>query len=169
MHFNIDWSRNLLLYSKPSSPSGNKIDIYLYFYLNYFCILFFNPEYLEYILAYKWKKSCKRKLLRVLWTNLASITKASHIWAPENWSFLTLVLEKILESFLDSYEIKPVNPKEINPEYSLEGLMLKLKLQYSGHLTQRVYSLEKTPTLRKIEDRRKRGQRGWDDWMASLT
>ena len=45
---------------------------------------------------------------------------------------------------MDSKEIKPVNPKEINPEYSLEGLMLKLKLQYFGHLMQRVNSLEKT-------------------------
>ena len=49
------------------------------------------------------------------------------------------MLKKTLESSLDSKEIKPVNPKEINPEYSLEGLMLKLKLklQYSGHLMQR--------------------------------
>ena len=47
---------------------------------------------------------------------------------------LTVVLEKTLESPLDCKEIKPVSPKEINPEYSLEGLMLKLKLQYFGHL-----------------------------------
>ena len=47
---------------------------------------------------------------------------------------LSVVLEKTLESPLDSKEIKPVNPKEINPEYSLEGLMLKLKLEYFGHL-----------------------------------
>ena len=45
-----------------------------------------------------------------------------------------MVLEKTLESSLDSKEIKPVNPKEINPEYSLEGLMLKLKHQYFGHV-----------------------------------
>ena len=45
-----------------------------------------------------------------------------------------MVLEKTLESPLDFKEIKSVNPKEINPEYSLEGLMLKLKLQYFGHL-----------------------------------
>ena len=48
--------------------------------------------------------------------------------------------------------------KEINPEYSLEGLMLKLKLQYLGHLMQRAASLEKTPMLEKIEGRRRRGQ-----------
>ena len=47
-------------------------------------------------------------------------------WAPKNWCFRTVVLEKTLESPLDYKEIKPVNPKEINPEYSLEGLMLKL-------------------------------------------
>ena len=50
--------------------------------------------------------------------------------------------------------------KEINPEYSLEGLMLKLKLQYFGHLTQRAASLEKTLMLGKIEGRRRRGGRG---------
>ena len=49
-----------------------------------------------------------------------------------------MVLEKILESPLDSKEIKPVNLKEISPEYSLKGLVLKLKLQYFGHLMQRV-------------------------------
>ena len=50
-------------------------------------------------------------------------------------------------------EIKPVNPKEINPEYSLEGLMLRLKLQSFGHLMGRAYSLEKTLILGKIEGR----------------
>ena len=68
------------------------------------------------------------------------------------------MLEKTLESPLDCKEIKPVNPKEINPEYSLEGLMLKLKLQYSGHLMRRADSLEKTLILGKIEGRRRRGQ-----------
>ena len=60
------------------------------------------------------------------------------------------MLEKTLESPLDS--------KEINPELSLEGLMLKLKLQYFGHLMQRVDSLEKTLVLGKIEGKRRRGQ-----------
>ena len=59
--------------------------------------------------------------------------------------------------------------KEINPEYSLEGLMLKLKLQYFGHLMRRADSLEKTLMLGKIEGRRERGGRGWDSWMASPT
>ena len=66
-------------------------------------------------------------------------------------------MEKTLESPLDSKEIKPINPKGINPEYSLEGLMLKLKLQYFGHLMQRADLLEKTLKLGKIEGRRKRG------------
>ena len=66
------------------------------------------------------------------------------------------MLKKTLESPLDSKEIKPVNPKEINPEYSLEGLLLKLKLQYFGHQMQRADSLEKTLMLGKIEGRRKR-------------
>ena len=57
--------------------------------------------------------------------------------------------------------------KEINPE--LEGLMLKLKLQYFGHLMQRSESLEKTLMLGKIEGRRRRDDRGWDGWMASPT
>ena len=68
-----------------------------------------------------------------------------------------LMLLKTLESPLDCREIKPVNPKEMNPEYSLEGLMLKLKLQYFGHVMQRANSLEKTLMLGKIEGRRRRG------------
>ena len=67
------------------------------------------------------------------------------------------MLEKTLESPLDRKEIKPVNLKEISPEYSLEGLMLKLKLQYFGHLMQRTDSLEKTLMLEKIEGRWRRG------------
>ena len=59
--------------------------------------------------------------------------------------------------------------KEINLEYSLEGLMPKLKLQYFVRLILRANSLEKTLTLRKIEGRRRRGGRGWDGWMASPT
>ena len=65
--------------------------------------------------------------------------------------------EKIFESPLGCREIKPVNPKEINPEYSLEGLMLKVKLQYFGPLMQRADSLEKTLILGKIEGKRRRG------------
>ena len=69
-----------------------------------------------------------------------------------------MVLEETLEVPLDCKEIKPVNPKEINPEHSLDGQMLKLKLQYFGHLVQRADSLEKTLMLGKIEGMRRRGQ-----------
>ena len=68
-----------------------------------------------------------------------------------------MVLEKILESPLDCKEIKQSILKEISPEYSWEGLMLKLKLQYFGHLMIRIDSLEKTVMLGKIEGRRRRG------------
>ena len=66
-----------------------------------------------------------------------------------------MLLEKTPESPLDCKEIKPANLKEINPEYSLEGMMLKLKLQYFGHLMQRADSLEKTQILGKIKGRRR--------------
>ena len=59
--------------------------------------------------------------------------------------------------------------KEISPGCSLEGLMLKLKLQYFGHLMRRVDSLEKTLMLGGIGGRRRRGRRGWNGWMASPT
>ena len=73
-------------------------------------------------------------------------------WAPKNWWFWNVVLEKTLESPLDC-KIKSIL-KEINPEYLLEGLM---KLQYFGHLMWRNDSLEKTLMLGKIEGRRRRG------------
>ena len=68
-----------------------------------------------------------------------------------------MVLEKTLESPLDSKEINQSTLKEINPESSLEGLMLKLKLQYFGHLMQKADSLEKTLMLGKIERAREEG------------
>ena len=66
------------------------------------------------------------------------------------------MLEKILQSPLDNKEIKPVNLKLINPEYLLEGLMLKLKLQYFGHLMRRANSLEKILILGKTEVKRRK-------------
>ena len=68
-----------------------------------------------------------------------------------------MVLDKILESPLDCKEIQPVRPKADQPESSLEGLMLKVKLQYFGHMMQRVDSFEKTLMLGKIEGARRRG------------
>ena len=79
-----------------------------------------------------------------------------------------MVLEKTLESPLDFKEIQQSILKEISPEHSLEGLMLKLKLQYSGHLMQRADSLEKTLMLGKIEGRRRRGQQRMR-WLDGIT
>ena len=78
------------------------------------------------------------------------------------------MLEKTLESPLDCKEIQPVYPKEISPEYSLEGLMLKLKLQYFGHLMRKADSLEKTLMLGKIEGRRRRGRQR-RRWLEGIT
>ena len=86
-------------------------------------------------------------------------------WAPKNWCFWTAVLEKTLESPLDCKE--PIL-KEITPGCSLEGLMLKLKLQYFGHLMWRTDSFEKTPTLGKIEGRRRRGRQRMR-WLEGIT
>ena len=71
-----------------------------------------------------------------------------------------VLLEKTLESPLDCKEIQPVHSKGDSPGCSLEGLILKLKLQYFGHLMQRVDSLEKTMILEGIGGRRRRGHRG---------
>ena len=79
-----------------------------------------------------------------------------------------MVLEKTLESPLDCKEIQPVHPKGNYPEYSLEGLMLKLKLQYFGHLMRRADSFEKTLMLGKTEGRRKRGRQRMR-WLDSIT
>ena len=78
------------------------------------------------------------------------------------------MLEKTLESSLDCKEIQPVHLTEISPEYSLEGLMLKLKLQYFGHLMRRTDSLEKTLLLGRIEDRRRRGRQRMR-WLDGIT
>ena len=79
-----------------------------------------------------------------------------------------MVLEKTLESPLDCRRSNQPILKEISPEYSLEGLMLKLKLQYFGHLIQRTDSLEKTLMMGKIEDRRRRGQQKMR-WLNGIT
>ena len=85
-------------------------------------------------------------------------------WAPKNLWFWTVVLEKTLESPLDCKEIQPVHSKG---DQSLEGLMLKLKLQYFGHLMRRADSFEKTLMLGKIERKRS----GWQmmRWLDDIT
>ena len=81
-----------------------------------------------------------------------------------------MLLEKTLESPLDCKEIQPVRPKGNHPEHSLEGLMLKLKLQSFGHLMLRTDSFEKTLMLGKIEGRRRKGQQRvrWLDGITDL-
>ena len=76
-----------------------------------------------------------------------------------------MLLEKNLANPLYCKEIKP---KEINPEYLLEGLIMKLKLQYFGYLIQRAKLLEKTPMLGKIEGKRRRGRQRMS-WLDSIT
>ena len=89
-------------------------------------------------------------------------------WALKNWCLWTVVLEKTLEVPWTARRSNQSILKEISPEYSLEGLMLKLKLQYSGHQMQRTDSFEKTFMLGKIEGRRRRG---WQRmrWLDGVT
>ena len=135
-----------------------------------------------------WKKSCDQprqhiKKQRHYFTNKGLSSQnygfsSSHVWMWEldhkeswvlkNWCIWTVVLENTLESSLDSKEIKPVNLKEVSPEYSLEGLMLKLKLQYFGHLMQRANSLEKSLMLGQMEGRRRRGCQRMR-WLDGIT
>ena len=89
-------------------------------------------------------------------------------WALKNWCFWTVVLEKTLESPLDCKESQLVNPKGNQSWIFLEGLILKLKLQYFGHLMWRTDSLEKTLMLGRIEGGRRRG---WQKmrWLDGIT
>ena len=89
-------------------------------------------------------------------------------WTPKNWCFWTVVLEKTLESPLGCKEIQPVHPKGHQSWGSLEGLILKLKLQYFGHLMWRADSFEKTLMLGKIEGGRRRGQQRMR-WLDGIT
>ena len=88
--------------------------------------------------------------------------------SPEELMLLTCG-EKTLESPLDCNEIQPVHPKENQSWYSLEGLMLKLKLQYFGHLMQRTDYRKKPWCWERLKAGREGDNRGWDDWMALVT
>ena len=90
-------------------------------------------------------------------------------WGPKNWCFWTVELRRLLRVPWTERSSNQSILKKISPEYSLEGLMLKLKLQYFGHLIWRADSLEKTLMLGKIEGGRRGDNRGWDGWMAPLT
>ena len=89
-------------------------------------------------------------------------------WALKNWCFWTLVLRRLLRVRWTARRSNQSMLKEISPEYSFKGLMLKLKLQYFGHIMQRADSFEKTLMLGKIERRRKRG---WQKmrWLDGIT
>ena len=89
-------------------------------------------------------------------------------WAPKNWCFWTVVLEKTFESPLDCKEIQPVHSEEDQPWDFFEGIMLKLKPQYFGHLMRRVDSLEKTLMLGRIAGRRRRGLQRMR-WLDGIT
>ena len=151
------------------------------------------PKSLQMVMA-----AMKRRLLfgRKIMTNLDSIFKSRDItvnkgssshgcgfscghvwiweldceegWAPKSWCFWTVVLEKTLESPLDCKEIQPVHSEGDQPWISLEGMMLKLKLQYFGHLMRRVDSLEKTLMLGEIGGKRRRGRQRVR-WLAGIT
>ena len=89
-------------------------------------------------------------------------------WVPKNWCFWTVVLKTSWESLGLQGDPNQSILKEISPGWSLEGLMLKLKLQYFGHLMQRMDSFGKTLMLGKIEGRRRRG---WQRmrWLDDIT
>ena len=90
-------------------------------------------------------------------------------WAPKNWCFELWCWRRLLRVSWISRRFNQSILKEISPEYSLEGPMLKLKLQYFGHLMQRTDSLEKTLMLGKIEGGKRGGDRGWDGYVPSPT
>ena len=90
------------------------------------------------------------------------------MWLYVSVVYSFLLLEKTLESPLDCKEINQSILKEISPEYSLKGLMMKLKLQYFGHLMRRANSLENTPMLGKIEGRRRKGRQRMR-WLDGTT
>ena len=103
---------------------------------------------------------------------------SGHVWLwevdhkdgrmPKNWCLQVVVLEKTPENPLDNKDLKPVNFKGNQPEYSLEGLMLKLKLWYFGHLMWTYSSLEKSLMLGKIEGKRRRGHQRMR-WLDGIT
>ena len=114
-------------------------------FLKDFCVLFFSSGH-----AWMWELDCEESL------------------TPKNWCFWTVVLEKTLESPCAARRSTQSILKESNPEYSLEGLMLKLKCQYFDHWMRSADSLEKTLMLGKIEGRRRRRQQR-TRWLDSIT
>ena len=130
-----------------------------------------NQYYKSTTLAPKWGTS-HWKLLIHLWSkSLSSIPQLKLVLSVTRfgpWWFWTVVLEKTLGSPLDCKEIQPVHPKGEQSWVFTGGLMLKLKLQYFGHLMRRADSFEKTLMLGKIEGRRRRGQQRMR-WLDGIT
>ena len=89
-------------------------------------------------------------------------------WVPQNWCFWTVVWRRLLRVPWTARRSNQSIQKEISPEYSLEGLMLKLKLQYFGYLMRRTDKLEKTLILGKTEGRRRMGQQRMR-WLDGIT
>ena len=117
-------------------------------FLSAFLVVAVLHEFLEHV--WMWELDCEES------------------WAPKNWCFWTVVLEKTLESPMDCKEIQPVHSEGDQSWVFFEGLMLKMKLQYFGHLMRRVDSLEKTLMLEGIGDRRRRGQQRMR-WLDGIT
>ena len=90
-------------------------------------------------------------------------------WAPKSWCFWTWCWRRLLRVPWTARRSNQSILKEINPEDSLEVLMLKLKLQYFDHLLWRADSLEKTLSWKRVRARGEAGDRGWDGWLASPT
>ena len=113
-------------------------------------------------------KSWWSSSFKVMFCDLVKDLDYKESWVPKNWCLWTVVVEKTLQSPLDCREIKLVNRKGNQSWLVLKGLMLKLRLQYCGHLMQRADSFEKTLMLRKIEGRRRRG---WQRmrWLDGIT
>ena len=90
-------------------------------------------------------------------------------WGPKNWCFWTMVLEKTLENPLDARRYNQSILKEISPGCSLEGVMLKLNLQYFGHLMWKQTHWKRPWWWGRLRAGGEGDDRGWDGWMASLT
>ena len=90
-------------------------------------------------------------------------------WALKNWCFWTVVCRRLLRVPWTARRFNQSILKQISPEYSLEGLKLKLKLQYFGQLMWRTDSLEKTWCWERLKARGEGDDRGWDGWMVSPT
>ena len=184
------WSHHFM--ANRERESGNSVRFYIFGLQNH-CRWWLQP-WNEKMLA-PWKKSCDQprqhiKRQKHYFTNKSPSSQShgfsnGHVWmwdldykeswAPKNWCFWTLALEKMLESPLGCKEIQPVHPKGVfigknSPGCSLERLILKLKLHYFGHFMQRTDSFEKTLMLGKTEGGRRRGRQGmrWLDGLSKL-